>query len=254
MKILNLGCGHKISEAMINIDFISDDHRVIRHNLLSDLPYETASVDMVYHSNVLEHFSEDEGKYFLRENFRVLKPGGVVRCVVPDLENVTREYLRRLEIAKETGIDQEYRWIKIELIDQLVRDKPGGTMANFLSSDHKILNYLESRIGTIKSVDSYKLSRPKITLRRLARFSKSALLSFLGTNYKVGAFCNGGERHKWMYDEISLKQSLADAGFNDVKLQSSKTSYISKWLDHNLDIDAENNVVDSSAIFMEARK
>jgi len=254
MKILNLGCGNKISDEMINIDFVSDNHKVVRHNLLTALPYKTASVDMIYHSNVLEHFSQDEGKFFLKENFRVLKPGGVVRCVVPDLENVTREYLRRLKIAREGGIDQEYSWIKIELLDQLVRDEPGGAMAKFLSSDHEIPGYLKSRIGAVKSFDSYKMHRPKINLRRLIRFSKLAMFSFLGANYKVGAFCNGGERHKWMYDEISLKQSLVDAGFHDVKLQCPRTSYVSKWLDNNLDLDNENNISDPSGLFMEAKK
>jgi len=254
MRVLNLGCGHKVSGHMINVDFVSDDDRVIRHNLLKKLPFETDSIDMVYHANVLEHFSEDEGRYFLNENFRVLKPGGILRCIVPDLENVVIEYLERLANAKASGIDNRYRWIKLELLDQLVRERPGGKMAEFLASDHNVDTYVASRIGAIKGLDSYRTANKRLTLRRLSRVLRLKLSGLLGRNFQLGMFCNSGERHKWMYDEVSLSYALSQAGFNEIKRQSSSESYLQEWQRINIDIDHKGNSIDPSAIVIEGKK
>lgn len=50
----------------------------------------------------------------------------LLRIVVPDLENICREYLRILELARQDKKYQEkYNWIVVELLDQLVRVKGG---------------------------------------------------------------------------------------------------------------------------------
>ena len=42
-------------------------------------------------------FSKRQGEFFVRECFRVLRPGGLLRLAVPDLEDIARAYLKTLE-------------------------------------------------------------------------------------------------------------------------------------------------------------
>jgi SAM-dependent methyltransferase len=57
------------------------------------LPHDTASVDAIYSSHMLEHMFRDDAEAFLEECHRILRPGGVLRLAVPDLEQEAREYL-----------------------------------------------------------------------------------------------------------------------------------------------------------------
>jgi len=41
---------------------------------------------------MLEHLDREEAKLFLREALRVLKSGGIIRLVLPDLGKLIKEY------------------------------------------------------------------------------------------------------------------------------------------------------------------
>lgn len=126
--ILNLGCGTRTSPQMVNIDFSiyqrlrkspvgpaiaavalngyrreqfdSMQGEVVVHNLRKGIPAKPDSVDAVYHSHVFEHIDRDAIPGFLAEVLRVLRPGGVHRIVVPDLETLMRDYLDSLESGR----------------------------------------------------------------------------------------------------------------------------------------------------------
>ena len=127
--ILNLGCGSKTSDdpSVVNLDFsmylviksnpvlsrlsrpFLNDIRTRRLNGLSDsivvhdlrkgIPYAADSVDAVYHSHFLEHLDRPHARSFLLEVLRVLKPGGIQRIVVPDLERLCADYLTHLKLC-----------------------------------------------------------------------------------------------------------------------------------------------------------
>lgn len=66
----------------------------IRHMDLSrPLPFSASSVDAIYGSHVLEHLHFEDAMALLAECRRVLKPGGVLRLVLPDLASMVQEYL-----------------------------------------------------------------------------------------------------------------------------------------------------------------
>lgn len=56
------------------------------------LPYVGDSVDYIYCSNVLEHFEKFEALKILKECDRILKKGGIVRFVLPDLTKLIELY------------------------------------------------------------------------------------------------------------------------------------------------------------------
>ena len=96
---LNLGCGERFHPDWINVDLTEGRSNVISHDLVTGIPFAAESVDAVYHAALFEHIRRSDAANFLRETHRVLKPGGIVRVGVPDLEKICRTYLEKLEAA-----------------------------------------------------------------------------------------------------------------------------------------------------------
>ena len=66
-------------------------------DLTKPLLYADSSIDFVYTSHLLEHLSRDDARKLIEEAFRVLKPRGLVRLVVPDLAVGARDYVAALQ-------------------------------------------------------------------------------------------------------------------------------------------------------------
>jgi len=56
------------------------------------LAIQDASVDVVYSSHMLEHLDRNEAVRFLKEAFRLLRPGGIIRIAVPDIKKHVARY------------------------------------------------------------------------------------------------------------------------------------------------------------------
>jgi SAM-dependent methyltransferase len=153
--ILNLGCGTKTSEQCINVDFsmymilrqntwalplvrpiIGSDRveriramrgTMVRQNLKNGIPFTSGFADAVYHSHVMEHIPRDAVPGFQREVFRVLKPGGIQRVCLPDLEQLVQDYTRSLAADDMTSeASRRHDASVAAMFEQCVRDAPGG--------------------------------------------------------------------------------------------------------------------------------
>lgn len=80
---LHLGCGPRCIPGFVHIDAQPAPHVDIV-GPVERLPMGDNSVSLIYASHVLEHFGRNEYKAVLKEWFRVLKPGGILRLSVPD--------------------------------------------------------------------------------------------------------------------------------------------------------------------------
>ncbi len=151
-KLLNLGCGYKTTSApgVVNIDwgiylrigrnpvlkrvapYVIGPERtkrlrqlgdnIVVHDLSKGIPASDASVDAVYHSHLLEHLDRPIAEGFMREIRRVLRPGGIQRISVPDLEGYARALLA--DIESDNGNHDQY----VEaIIGQSVRREAMGT-------------------------------------------------------------------------------------------------------------------------------
>jgi ubiquinone/menaquinone biosynthesis C-methylase UbiE len=119
-KLVNVGCGHQRPAGWINTDCSLNamiqrvpvlgtvitkamgsteygSGNVSYLNLTKRWPFGDASIDVVYGSHVFEHLSISGSRHFLKEALRVLKPGGVLRLVVPDLYQAAKTYVTKLE-------------------------------------------------------------------------------------------------------------------------------------------------------------
>lgn len=282
MKLVNLGCGQRYHKDWTNIDFVSNSEDVIQHNLLDGIPINDNEVDLVYHSHVLEHFSKEQGVYFIKECYRVLKVNGIIRIAVPDLETIVKEYLNNLQLAMEGNVEAKhnYEWIKLELFDQMVRNESGGDMKNYLYQP--ILeneSYVFKRIGSEGEIirESFlnkkvlvqgikKKIQPKVSILKLflrkgksifaklkVRKQKKSLTEQELKALKIGQFRLGGEIHQWMYDRYSLSELLSQIGFTDIKVCSAFESEIQNWESYQLDI-INGKIRKPDSLFIEAKK
>jgi predicted SAM-dependent methyltransferase len=69
------------------------------------------SVDLAFSSHVLEHLAREDSEKAVRETFRVLKPSGFFRLVVPDLEIAARRYIADLDAGVSDANDRLLRKI-----------------------------------------------------------------------------------------------------------------------------------------------
>jgi predicted SAM-dependent methyltransferase len=92
---LHLGCGNIYKDGWINIDNNSDNNIQkldLNWDLRNPLPFPDSSVDFVYNEHFLEHLTVEEGLSAIKDFFRVLKPNGVMRIAMPDLERTVNSY------------------------------------------------------------------------------------------------------------------------------------------------------------------
>lgn len=63
-------------------------------DIVRGLPIREESCDGVYCSHVLEHLSLEGFRSALKNTIHILKPGGIFRLVMPDLEDSVQKYIR----------------------------------------------------------------------------------------------------------------------------------------------------------------
>jgi SAM-dependent methyltransferase len=84
---------------------------IVIHDLRKPFPWPSRSAEAIYSSHTLEHFSRADGRQFVLECLRVLRPGGVLRLVVPDLRASVDRYLEGKvdagEFLSTLGVDTE---------------------------------------------------------------------------------------------------------------------------------------------------
>lgn len=88
---INMGCGWRnFGPDWVHIDG-GNYHHLDSHDI-TKLPYDNNTVDLVYASHVLEYFDREEVINVLREWYRVLKEGGILRIAVPDFYSMVKLY------------------------------------------------------------------------------------------------------------------------------------------------------------------
>jgi SAM-dependent methyltransferase len=206
---------------------------------------------------VLEHLDPDAATRLLADCHRVLKPGGILRIVVPDLETIARLYLKSLVDASAGHSDAAFRyeWMMLELYDQTVRAVPGGRMARYIAEGRaqEETRFIRNRIGD-EALEPEADARPlgdappwwramrrtraiTSTLRTIT--AEAFAFVFLGPRgvaaLREGLFRASGEVHRWMYDRFSLQRALEQAGFREVHVCAADESGIPQFARYGLE-------------------
>lgn len=290
--LVNIGCGSTWHPAWVNLDVRPVSPGIRSWNVADGLPFADGQVQACYASHVLEHLSRHQARTLLAECWRVLRPGGVLRLAVPDLETLAREYLKAL--ASTAGGDpsarRRHEWMTIELLDQMVRTESGGDMAPYLERlPPDDVAFIRSRIGS--EADGFIPTLPKATapsttngfhrtgprkaletvkalakrlggvgrshdggMDRLAICLSAMLFGERGKRaMQEGLFRQSGESHRWMYDRVSLAQVLQDAGFGEVRACTAFESWIEGFEQFGLDV-VGGKIRKPDSLFMEGKR
>lgn len=101
---LHLGCGSNYLEGWFNTDLYPDSKRT-HLNATKRFPFPDNSFDFIFSEHMIEHIPYVGGHTMLSECFRVLKPGGTLRIVTPDMTFLLDLYQNRKEGVNKRYID-----------------------------------------------------------------------------------------------------------------------------------------------------
>ncbi|HTI49209.1 MAG TPA: methyltransferase domain-containing protein [Casimicrobiaceae bacterium] len=119
MTRLNLGCGPFAPPGWINCDIVDEQGVGVRADLRRGLPFAVASVDCIAAIHVLQDLEWVCIAPALDELVRVLKPGGVLRLAVPDLDRAIDAY--RAGDARYFYVpDRDARDVGAKLVTQII--------------------------------------------------------------------------------------------------------------------------------------
>ncbi len=164
-KKYNLGCGTDLHADFLNIGYWThleqdgiykdlngtQNTYMLNHDLNKGIPAHDNSLELVYHSHMLEHLSFLEGIAFTKECFRVLQPGGMMRILVPDLELWTKAYL-----SKDDFFLEEYR----KCLDSSIYVTPAAIFMGMLHNHgHKMGYDFETLKWVLQTAGFYKIKK-----------------------------------------------------------------------------------------------
>ena len=269
---LNIGCGRRYHADWINLDLTSRDASVVQWDIIEGLPFADNSLHAVYHSHVLEHLRPGDGERLMAECFRVLAPGGVLRVVVPDLEKIAELYLdtHRQAWRGDDTAAIDYNWMKLELLDQLVRTQSGGRMGPYMANETiRNSDFVRARVGDEFSICRCKTPitefREKTWSERIKERTLDLRVSVVHTivrwllgrseaqAFSEALFREQGEIHRWMYDRFSLKELCVGLGFEGFEVCTAFNSSISGY--ESFELDAEKGAIRKpDSLFIECVK
>lgn len=131
----------------VNIDIEPTADIVI--DVTKGLPFKDNSAVFVYNGHFIEHFELDEGQTILKDCYRVLEKGGILRIATPDLDYVINKYSSYWK-SQEWLSWPEYGFIETK-----------GQMINisFRWWGHKYLYKEEDLVNLLSNVGFKKIKR-----------------------------------------------------------------------------------------------
>lgn len=151
---LHLGCGGSRPEGWLNTDACRLPG-VVRMDATSPFPFEEGSFSYVYSEHMIEHVPFKKAKAMVGECYRVLKPGGMIRIVTPDLASLIKLNQPSLNESQKEYLSFFYR--------EFIGDDQPATPVGVLNAQFRMWG------------------------------------------------------HQFLYDEATLRDLLADAGFSTIK-------------------------------------
>lgn len=94
---------------------------VICGDIIKGLPVKDNSCDGLYCSHTLEHLALNDFRKALKNSYKILKKGGIFRCVVPDLESTAKLYVQQVNAGDKTA---SIKFLTDTLLG--VKDRPKG--------------------------------------------------------------------------------------------------------------------------------
>ena len=199
---INIGGGNWYYPRWENIDYWADDKYVdYRLDLRGKkrLPLQDECVALVFSSHCLEHMSDEDSLFTLEECYRIMKPGGVIRISVPDMDKAFTAYRNNdLGFFEKGGVSCKGNSIERRLVNffasYATQDYSGGPPVS-----------VEEVRDMLEELDKYSFCRWCVSL--------------IPDDAPHRAHVNA-------YDFAKLKTFLSSCGFTDVRRSAYRQSLI----------------------------
>lgn len=148
MNKLHVFCGPIYLDGWINLD-ISGSHKTDACGDILKAEFEENSLDAIYGCHGLEHLNyPDDTVKFLELAYKWLKPGGVLRLAVPDLELAARAYMSHGDLSFLYGKDFKAYYHK---------DKPAERLNFFIKAWNHQICYDFDLLGSLLQDAGFKI-------------------------------------------------------------------------------------------------
>lgn len=129
---VNIGCGNYGKEGWINFDGCQHNKITYQWDCKKDIPLEDNAAKGIFMEHFFEHLDRDtEAIVLIKECYRVLCPGGIIRIIVPDAGKYLMgyneegwDYLIKTRPLINGTIDyytQKHYQTKMELVNEIFR-------------------------------------------------------------------------------------------------------------------------------------
>lgn len=120
MRVL-LSPGHRTM--LDNYERLIHKHVFIRHDCRKPLPFGDSTVDHILCSHFLEHVFSNEADEMISDFRRILKPGGTVHIILPDILEMARRYIESACATNPLAAD--------EFVKESLLSRPGRGSLKF---------------------------------------------------------------------------------------------------------------------------
>lgn len=98
---INLGSGHWKLDGWVNVDIDPDSRPDVLADLALGLPFQSGCADFIHTEDFIDQLELEAAGDFLRECHRILRPGGVIRILTPDIQKLCEMYVNHPQSLKD---------------------------------------------------------------------------------------------------------------------------------------------------------
>jgi predicted SAM-dependent methyltransferase len=99
-----LSSGHR--DILNNYEQLIRKHTFIRHDCRKPLPFTDGTIDHILCSHFLEHVFASEAEEIISDFRRVLKLGGTIHIILPDILEMARKYVKAASVINPFAADE----------------------------------------------------------------------------------------------------------------------------------------------------
>ncbi len=220
---LNIGGGDWSSKGWKNLDHPSSwyekaqkKHKIISYDIRNDtIPFDDNSVDAIFCSHVVEHLEDHYIIEMLKEAFRVLKKGCVMRITCPDAQFL-------YQVSKQATT--YWKW----------RDSWFNTLQFYKGEKPRMVDYLVREVATPKLKGYVNAIHHNDYLKEFESMEMYDFLDFLTKDLTYREEFPGDHINYWTFEK--MEKMLKEVGFSFV-VQSKWGACISDEMTSTISFD-----------------
>jgi predicted SAM-dependent methyltransferase len=149
IRKLQIGAQSNSVDGWLNVDIEPKSGEVVYMDAIKLFPFEANTFDFIFTEHMIEHISFNEGDFMLRECFRVMKKGGKIRVVTPNLKFLIELYQESKTETQEDYLRFSQKYFKNQEpeLDTLVINNFFRDWGHQFIHDAKSLRYLLEKAG-----------------------------------------------------------------------------------------------------------